>query len=297
MMIDDFFDMVENRFDAAYLQKFGIFVIDVEKGDGDATVKTMNEMGIQTIKIPDKQGSGADSADKEKDRYLKFCSALLGYDAKCTDFRKFLEEYSKILSRTKDDYSIFVREGGENREDHEHGQYPYKVAVFEYLVKELMRSEGKTDLRTKEVMKYIVDNKILVKKDRDSNKSTIFSEKKDGDIIPDLIWENAKIEDNGKWKNIGKLFIEFETLMGTLEPMKKVDKTVEKYLDGTVEKPERLWLVFRPVSALIHMEELRTREKMYRDMYDLNIEMFVLVRERDEWNLLKLNRFRRKYGM
>jgi hypothetical protein len=112
-----------------------------------------------------------------------------------------------------------------------------------------------------------------------------------GKVIPDLIYKPE-----GK-----EIYIEVETLIGTLEPLKKIDETIEKYkeLSGC-----QIWVVLRPVSALLHYEELKAREKTYKILYsDKEIKFKVLTlqvsNKRFKWDLVDLdefiNRDERKY--
>jgi gamma-glutamyl:cysteine ligase YbdK (ATP-grasp superfamily) len=114
-------------------------------------------------------------------------------------------------------------------------------------------------------------------------------------IIPDITWKNRN-------KNI---FIEFESLVGTIEPLKKIDHSVEKYkryIESTsrksvIRKNDEVWIVLRPISALIHMEELKKRmmkyEKIYENLFKVNI--FVLMHEKGEWKLKNLDAFDKNF--
>ena len=102
-------------------------------------------------------------------------------------------------------------------------------------------------------------------------------------IIPDLTYSPEGRE----------IFIEIETLIGTLEPMKKIDETVEKYKDHL---EANIWIVLKPVSALLHYEELKARKKAYKLLYeDKKIEFKVLTllasKDKFKWELMKLDNF------
>jgi hypothetical protein len=114
----------------------------------------------------------------------------------------------------------------------------------------------------------------------------------DEKIIPDIIYSLE-----GK-----EIYIEIETLIGTLEPLKKIDETIEKYKDLPVHQ---IWVVLRPVSALLHYEELKAREKAYKILYsnrEIKFKVLTLqvAKKRYRWDLVDLdefiNRDERKYA-
>ncbi len=110
------------------------------------------------------------------------------------------------------------------------------------------------------------------------------------DVIPDLIYEP-----NGE-----SIYIEIETLIGTLEPMKKIDETVEKYKDSQNAK---IWIILKPISVIIHYEELKMRNEIYNNLYkdkNLMIDFKVLTISIEEienhkfnykWNLKDMDEF------
>jgi hypothetical protein len=106
----------------------------------------------------------------------------------------------------------------------------------------------------------------------------------DRKIIPDIIYSPLGEE---------PIYIEIETLIGTLEPMKKIDETIEKYRDFP---KATVWIVLRPVSAVIHYDELRSRKKVYEILYEGKRIMFKVLalkvsRKGFKWDLVDLDRF------
>ncbi len=89
--------------------------------------------------------------------------------------------------------------------------------------------------------------------------------------------------------------MEIETLVGTFEPMKKIDETVEKYKE--VPEATTIWVILKPISAILHYEELKSRKKAYKILYDdKEIEFKVLSlitsEKRFKWDLVDLDKFR-----
>jgi len=128
-------------------------------------------------------------------------------------------------------------------------------------------------------------------------------DKKEIEIETEILVQNKKIIPDLIYKPEGKeIYIEVETLIGTIEPLKKIDETIEKYKDLSAYQ---IWVVLRPVSALLHYEELKAREKVYKIIYsDKEIKFKVLTlqvaNKRFRWNLVDLdefiNRDERKYA-
>jgi len=223
----------------------------------------------------------------EKERYKLFCSKVLGVEGHDDFFRK-LEVYRNRLESTYKRFSVFVKrdiKGDEKGKDPH--QYPLKVATSVYLLNDLKNRKLKN--RKKEVIKNLEELYEFIKQALKNKNISIEEEVKvnlqSSDIIPDLIYR----PDNNE------IYIEIETLIGTIEPLKKIDETVEKY-EGITSA--NIWIVLKPISALLHYEGLKHRERVYKKLYeDKKIEFKVLtLSNKDKWEIINIDDFVKSYG-
>jgi hypothetical protein len=277
--VRNFVRMVRGRLKSGFLQQFGILIVAVKPNDLE---KAMNALKIGGLRV---------YICKPKDEdYEMFCAKIFGLNSP-HEFFNCLKEYEKDLERTVRNFSIFVkryakRDGEiEATEKYDKYQYPLKVATFVYLLNDLRDRRKKIIKNLEELYQFAKDvlNNGIIKVE-----TPILN----GKVIPDLIY-------NPEGKEI---YIEIETLIGTLEPLKKIDETIEKYKDLPAHQ---IWVVLRPVSALLHYEELKAREKAYKILYgDKEIKFKVLTlqvsNKRFRWDLVDLDEFisrdERKYA-
>jgi hypothetical protein len=276
--VNNFARMVRGRLKSGFLQQFGILIIAVKPDDLEKAKDALKAEGLRVYTCKPKD-----------DDYEMFCAKIFGLNSP-HEFFNGLKEYEKDLERTVRNFSIFVkryakRDGEiEATEKYDKYQYPLKVATFVYLLNDLRDRRKKIIKNFDELCQFAKDvlNNGIIKVE-----TPILN----GKVIPDLIY-------NPEGKEI---YIEVETLLGTLEPLKKIDETIEKYkeLSGC-----QIWVVLRPVSALLHYEELKAREKAYKLIYgDKEIKFKVLTlqvsNKRFRWDLVDLdefiNRDERKY--
>jgi hypothetical protein len=277
--VNNFARMVRGRLKSGFLQQFGILIIAVKPDDLKKAKDALKAEGLRIY-----------TCEPKDDDYEIFCSKIFGLNSP-HEFFNGLKEYEKDLERTVRNFSIFVkrytkRDGEiEATEKYDKYQYPLKVATFVYLLNDLRDGRKKIIKNFDELCQFAKDvlNNGIIKVE-----TPILN----GQVIPDLIY-------NPEGKEI---YIEIETLIGTLEPLKKIDETIEKYkeLSGC-----QIWVVLRPVSALLHYEELKAREKTYKILYsDREIKFKVLTlqvaNKRFRWDLVDLdefiNRDERKYA-
>jgi hypothetical protein len=277
--VNNFARMVRGRLKSGFLQQFGILIIAVKPDDLKKAKDALKAEGLRIY-----------TCEPKDDDYEIFCSKIFGLNSP-HEFFNGLKEYEKDLERTVKNFSIFVkrytkRDGEiEATEKYDKYQYPLKVATFVYLLNDLRDRRKKIIKNFDELCQFAKDvlNNGIIKVE-----TPILN----GKVIPDLIY-------NPEGKEI---YIEVETLIGTLEPLKKIDETIEKYkeLSGC-----QIWVVLRPVSALLHYEELKAREKTYKIIYgDKEIKFKVLTlqvaNKRFRWDLVDLdefiNRDERKYA-
>ncbi|ALM74003.1 hypothetical protein [Thermococcus barophilus] len=272
--IKSFLEKIKGRLKTAYLQGLGFFLIVVENNK----VQDLEEMlgsinGIaKIVMLPEIPQSRAPR------RYEALTYALLGMRGE--DFLKVLEEYEERLKKTVRVLSPFVPKGTDEAQEHsfrEAHQYPIKVAVLSYILDlELKKlDEPPTGY---EFYKFIID---LMKSGKIKIESPIRIGEKT--VIPDIIYEE------------GKAYIEIETLVGTEDPLKKIDETIHKYSQDNklVLDDHELWIVLRPVSALIHYDEIVHRQRILRLLYDeCPVKFKVLVYDRG-WKLISLETFAR----
>jgi hypothetical protein len=268
--VNNFARMVRGRLKSGFLQQFGILIIAVKPDDLEKAKDALKAEGLRVYTCKPKD-----------DDYEMFCAKIFGLNSP-HEFFNGLKEYEKDLERTVRNFSIFVkryakRDGEiEATEKYDKYQYPLKVATFVYLLNDLRDRRKKIIKNFDELCQFAKDvlNNGIIK---------IETPILNGQVIPDLIY-------NPEGKEI---YIEIETLIGTLEPLKKIDETIEKYkeLSGC-----QIWVVLRPVSALLHYEELKARGKTYKILYsDREIKFKVLTlqvsNKRFRWDLVDLDEF------
>jgi len=262
--VDEFVRTVRGRLKSGFLQRIGLLVIaikteDLEKAK-DALIK-IKGLRVYVIRPDD-------------NKYEMFCSKVLGLSSR-TNFFDGLKKYERSLKNTINQFSVFVKRW---KEDTDKFQYPIKVAVFLYLLNELRAKKKKEINNFEELCKFVkevtTDEKII------EVEGKISDEKQD---TSDIIYSPS-----GE-----KIPIEIETLIGTFEPLKKIDETVEKYKD--ISDVDKVWIVVRPVSALLHYEELKAREDAYKSLYNKKVEIKVLTlltsKKRFRWNLMDIDEF------
>lgn len=260
LAVDEFVKMVKGRLESGFLQQFGVLVIAVKPKDLD---KAKNALKFEGLRVY--------SCLPEDTKYEIFCSKILGVSS-LNEFFVNLRIYERYLDYTHRRFSIFVKRGADATDKL---QYPLKVATFVYLLNDLRNRRKRMINNFEELCKFA--NEIL------ENEIKIETPILEGKVIPDLIYSPE-----GK-----EIYVEIETLVGTLEPLKKVDETIEKYKDMP---NATIWVVLKPVSAMIHYEELKERKKAYKILYDdKKIEFKVLTlltsKDRFKWNLVNFDKF------
>ena len=270
--VKNFVSIVRGRLKSGFLQQFGILIIAVKPDDLKKAKDALKAEGLRIY-----------TCEPKDDDYEMFCAKIFGLNSP-QEFFNGLKEYEKDLERTVRNFSIFVKRDVEAVDKY---QYPLKVATFVYLLNDL-RDRRKKIIKNFEEL-YQFAKEALDKKEIEIETEILVQNKK---IIPDLIYKPE-----GK-----EIYIEVETLIGTIEPLKKIDETIEKYKDLSAYQ---IWVVLRPVSALLHYEELKAREKVYKIIYsDREIKFKVLTlqvaNKRFRWNLVDLDEFisrdERKYA-
>jgi len=261
LAIDEFVGIVKGRLESAFLQQFGILVIAVKRKDLKRAREALKVKGIRVY-----------TCEPDDSKYKQFCSKVLGI-IPFEEFFSNLETYEKYLDQTVRRFSIFVKRGAEATDKL---QYPLKVTTFVYLLNELRKRKKKLISNFEELCKFIKE--VL-----DSKEIKVEEEVKGKAIIPDLTYSLEGKES----------FIEIETLIGTFEPMKKIDETIEKY---DKDEATNIWIVLKPISALLHYEELKTREKAYKALYEnkeITFKVLTLLISKDKfkWKLMDLDDF------
>ncbi|RLI98749.1 MAG: hypothetical protein DRP08_07880, partial [Candidatus Aenigmatarchaeota archaeon] len=264
LAIDEFVRIVKGRLNSAFLQQFGVLVIAIRQKDLERARKSLKVEGIRVY-----------TCKPNDDKYEQFCSKILGVSS-LGDFFTNFKTYEKYLDQTVRRFSIFVKRGTDAADKL---QYPLKVATFVYLLNELRRRKKKLIKDFEKLCKFVkevVGEEIKIEEG--------VKRVEDKKIIPDLIYS----PESGK-----EIFIEIETLIGTFEPMKKIDETVEKYKDC---HEANIWIVLKPISALLHYEELKARKKAYEVLYEgKKVEFKVLTlltsKEKFKWELVSLDEF------
>jgi hypothetical protein len=269
--VNNFARMVRGRLKSGFLQQFGILIIAVKPNDLKKAKDSLKAEGLRIY-----------TCEPKDDDYEMLCAKIFGLNSP-HEFFNGLKEYEKDLERTVRNFSIFVKRDVEATDKY---QYPLKVATFVYLLNDLRDRRKKIIKNLEELYQFAKDvlNNGIIKVE-----TPILN----GKVIPDLIYKPE-----GK-----EIYIEVETLIGTLEPLKKIDETIEKYKDKDLPA-HQIWVVLRPVSALLHYEELKAREKAYKIIYsnkEIKFKVLTLqvANKRFRWDLVDLdefiNRDERKY--
>jgi len=261
LAVDEFVKMVRGRLESGFLQQFGVLVIAVKPKDLDKAKNALKFEGLRVYTcLPD---------DK---KYEIFCSKILGVSS-LNEFFANLRRYERYLDYTHRRFSIFVKRGADATDKL---QYPLKVATFVYLLNDLRNKRKRIINNFEELCEFA--NEIL---EREIKVEKQISEQVK--VIPDLTYSPEGEE----------IYVEIETLIGTLEPLKKIDETIEKYKDI----PNAItWIVLKPVSAMIHYEGLKARKKAYKILYDdKKIEFKVLTlltsKNKFKWDLVNIDEF------
>ncbi|WP_456328584.1 hypothetical protein [Archaeoglobus sp.] len=275
---ESFIKKLRGRLLSSYLQGLGFFVIvtrnehveDIEELLED--VRGMNKVIIQpeygrvkSTNVTILKPSDRRIVDR---RYRKAVFSVLGieYD----DFLKAVEiRDSKIRSIVKS-LSPFVP-----RTESEGEHYPLKVAVFSWIVsKEFEKSNSKPKNRDEFVrfVKALIDSGIVR-----------IEEPIEQNIVPDITYKAGD----------ETVYIEIETLIGTEDPMAKVQRTISKYVDNGIGG--QIWVVLKPVSALIHYSELKNLKRFYDVTLGNNpVQFKVIINENNRWNLIDIDEFVRR---
>jgi len=265
LVVDEFAKVVKGRLNSGFLQQFGILLIAVKQKDLESAKKTIKAEGLRVY-----------TCKPDDAKYEIFCSKILGLSS-LDNFFNGLNAYERYLEYTNRRFSIFVKRGTAATDKL---QYPLKVATFVWTLNELRNRKKRTTNNFEELCKFvneILENEIWVEVERE------IGGKK---VIPDLIYSpESGIE----------IYMEIETLIGTFEPLKKIDETVEKYKNSP---KATIWVVLKPISAILNYEGLKSRAKAYEILYnDMKVEFKILTllasKGKFKWNLVNINEFMR----
>ena len=262
--VDEFVKTVRSRLESGFLQQFGILVVAVKPKNLD---KAKNALKFEGLRVY--------TCLPNDTKYERFCSKILGVSP-LDEFFGNLKKYERYLDYTHRKFSIFVRRGTDASDKI---QYPLKVATFVYLLNDLIKRKKRIINNFEELCEFI--NEILLE-----DKIKVETPILEGKVIPDLIYS----------KEGEKIYVEIETLIGTFEPLKKIDETVEKYKDV---KNATIWIILKPVSAVIHYEELKARKMAYKILYnDKTIDFKVLTlftsKGKFKWDLVNIDEYMRR---
>lgn len=268
LAVNEFIKIVRGRLRSGSLQQFGVLIIAVKRKDLDRARKALKfeEIPVYTCSCDDRE---------DDSKYEAFCSKLLGVNSSDTFFRN-LRKCGGHLSDTHRRFSIFVKRGPDASDKL---QYPLKVVTFVYLLDDLRSKMKRITNNFEEVCEFA--NEVL------EQQIKVEAPILEGRVIPDLIYSLEAKE----------IYVEIETLIGTFEPLKKIDETIEKYKEINIPNAT-IWIVLKPVSAMIHYEELKARKKAYKILYhDKTIDFKVLTcftsKGKFKWDLVNIDEFLR----
>ena len=239
--LDKFSAIVNNRLRSGFLQQFGILVIALNDSsrllEDKELSKYLKNSSFKDLRVI--------SVIPDEKKYYKTASILTGISKK-GQLTDNLREFRKRIEKTSKRLSYWVNR--QNNSDEDRLQYPLKVAVFSYLLDDLASRNNELITNFEEMISFIEKARDKIK-----TEDKIEMGGDQGKVIPDLIYQPA-----GDHK---KIAVEIETLAGTIEPMKKIDETINKY--GSKTEYE-IWIVLKPVSAVLHFNELKLREEIYK---------------------------------
>ncbi|WP_457635994.1 hypothetical protein [Persephonella sp.] len=269
--VDEFVKTVRGRLESGFLQQFGILVIAVKPKNLDKAKNALKFEGLRVYTcLPDDT------------KYETFCSKILGVSP-LDEFFGNLKKYERYLDYTHRKFSIFVRRSTDASDKI---QYPLKVATFVYLLNDLIKRKKRIINNFEELCEFI--NEILLEdKIKVETPKLIKTPKlEEKEVIPDLIYSKEGEE----------IYVEIETLIGTFEPLKKIDETVEKY-EGV--NNATIWIILKPVSAVIHYEELKARKNAYKILYksktiDFKVLTLLTSKDKFKWDLVNIDEFMRR---
>jgi len=205
-------------------------------------------------------------------KYEIFCSKILGVSS-LDEFFSNLRRYEKYLDYTHRRFSIFVKRGADAADKL---QYPLKVATFVYLLNDLRNRRKRVIDNFEELCEFV--NEILERE--------IKVESQADKVIPDITY----------FLEGEAIYVEIETLIGTFEPLKKIDETIEKYKNNKDTPNATIWIVLKPISAMIHYGELKARKKAYKILYDdkkIDFKVLTLLTSSGKfrWDLVNIDEF------
>ena len=258
LAVNEFVKTVRGRLESGFLQQFGVLVIAVKPKDLNKAKDALKFEGLRVY-----------TCKPDDAKYEIFCSKILGVSS-LDEFFSNLRRYEKYLDYTHRRFSIFVKRGADAADKL---QYPLKVATFVYLLNDLRNRRKKIIKNFEELCEFV--NEIL--------KGEIEVESQADKVTPDITYS---LEGE-------KIYVEIETLIGTFEPLKKIDETIEKYKDTP---NATIWIVLKPVSAMVHYEELRARKKAYKILYDgkkIDFKVLTLLTSSGKfrWDLVNIDEF------
>jgi len=251
--VKEFARTVRGRLNSAFLQQFGVLAIAVEpqRLEPKRLERVKNALKLEGVKLY--------TCSPDEGKYKEICAKVIGISIKGGEINKFLdmlELYKEILDETLYKFSVFVErdtEAADGRTDRQ--QYPLKVATFMALLNEVR--ERKKKVLKDEDFEGLCE---FVREIKEQGIIKIEESPKNSKDVTDLVYSPFGDE----------VYVEIETLIGTLEPMKKIDETVDKYHE------EKIWIILRPVSAILHYEELKRRERAYKVLYGRDVKFKVL---------------------
>ncbi len=200
-----------------------------------------------------------------------FMKLLLGIkNSTCNSINSCMRTYREVLDHTIESLSILVRrQVSREGEQLDYWQYPLKVATYAAIAKNIIRDalrEKRVELsdlgriRRAELLKLLakeLKGKVHVEEP--------LSEGENGKVIPDIWFESR----DGK----ATVAVEVESLVGTGDPMKKIDEIIEKYR-GLGSRVSELWVVVKPLDVVLHYRALMERVKLYNEVLNKDLPKF-----------------------
>ena len=261
LAVNEFVKTVRGRLESGFLQQFGVLVIAVKPKDLNKAKDALKFEGLRVY-----------TCKPDDAKYEIFCSKILGVSS-LDEFFSNLRRYEKYLDYTHRRFSIFVKRGADATDKL---QYPLKVATFVYLLNDLRNRRKRVIDNFEELCEFV--NEILERE--------IKVESQADKVIPDITY----------FLEGEAIYVEIETLIGTFEPLKKIDETIGKYKNNKDTPNATIWIVLKPISAMIHYGELKARKKAYKILYDdkkIDFKVLTLLTSSGKfrWDLVNIDEF------
>ncbi len=270
-MLKEFSDAVRTRLESAYLQQLGILLITIPHGKMEEARRLLAIEGIQVIEC-----------QPPPENYVKVVNMSLGIQNYSIEmlknsndfFRSRLLLITNLVRDLRRKFDFYV-DRAKNADDY--FQYAWKIITFCGILQSVH-----------EKLQVMSNAVLIVDEENDISGTTNFNIVTISDLIVNnlMTFEHQITLSNGKTiipdisleENLfhgiltlgsKKVYVEIESLVGTREPLKKIDETIKKYEPLILDHEDSLeiWIVLSPVATLLHFEDLLARKRKFENYF------------------------------